>query len=177
MEHTFEGNREITFQYDEKTGTWTAVGSQTKDGEIILDYTHIAIEPEKEYKITFYPGDNGTISGETQTTVVDGNKINWVPEAEPNEGWIFIGWKDDNGNTYTSENVKNVVPTTDMNFTAQYEKDEPIVPGNNVDEIRVVISGDLKNQIKDTFGELISVVHLNERGGDSKTDYFKTYNS
>ena len=173
MEHTFEGNREITFQYDEKTGTWTAVGSQTKDGEIILDYTHIAIEPEKEYKITFYPGDNGTISGETQTTVVDGNKINWVPEAEPNEGWIFIGWKDDNGNTYTSENVKNVVPTTDMNFTAQYEKDEPIVPGNNVDEIRVVISGDLKNQIKDTFGELISVVHLNERGGDSKTDYLR----
>ena len=171
MEHTFEGNREITFQYDEKTGTWTAVGSQTKDGEIILDYTHIAIEPEKEYKITFYPGDNGTISGETQTTVVDGNKINWVPEAEPNEGWIFIGWKDDNGNTYTSEDVKNVVPTTDMNFTAQYEKDEPIVPGNNVDEIRVVISGDLKNQIKDTFGELISVVHLNERGGDGKTDY------
>ena len=173
MEHTFEGNREITFQYDEKTGTWTAVGSQTKDGEIILDYRHVAIEPEKEYKITFYPGDNGTISGETQTTVVDGNKINWVPEAEPNEGWIFIGWKDDNGNTYTSENVKNVVPTTDMNFTAQYEKDEPIVPGNNVDEIRVVISGDLKNQIKDTFGELISVVHLNERGGDSKTDYLR----
>ena len=171
MEHTFEGNREITFQYDEKTGTWTAVGSQTKDGEIILDYRHVAIEPEKEYKITFYPGDNGTILGETQTTVVDGNKINWVPEAEPNEGWIFIGWKDDNGNTYTSEDVKNVVPTTDMNFTAQYEKDEPIVPGNNVDEIRVVISGDLKNQIKDTFGELISVVHLNERGGDGKTDY------
>ena len=171
MEHTFEGNREITFQYDSETGTWTAVGSQTKDGEIILDYRHVAIEPEKEYKITFYPGDNGTISGETQTTVVDGNKINWVPEAEPNEGWTFIGWKDDNGNTYTSEDVKNVVPTTDMNFTAQYEKDEPIVPGNNVDEIRVVISGELKNQIKDTFGELISVVHLNERGGDGKTDY------
>lgn len=85
--------------------------------------TETPADPETKFTVTFEVGEHGTFAADAQTQVevAEGNAIGSVPTVNANDGYAFIGWQ--NGDTvYTLAQVKDLLPTTDMTFTAQYEK-------------------------------------------------------
>ena len=78
----------------------------------------------KVYTVTFSPGDHGTLTGETSCIVPDGSTMQAsgkvVPTVDGAGNYEFTGWRDQDGNTYTSSQILSLTITGSMTFTAQY---------------------------------------------------------
>lgn len=85
--------------------------------------------PPQDFTVTFLPGDHGTLIGETIFTVMDNSTMQasgyTVPTINEDSNYDFIGWKDQNGSTYTSSQVLALCITGSMTFTAQYHRQSP----------------------------------------------------
>lgn len=99
----------------------------TKDITVTAQYKEVEQgheTPDEEYTITFNEGMHGSLDGKTEVTTVKG--IAEFPTPEPDDGWIFDHWEDEDGETVDESTVftkHNVV-------TAYYEKDEEEEPDN-----------------------------------------------
>ena len=77
--------------------------------------------------VTFEAGENGTFEDETDTTICNeinyGEKVTSVPAVKANEGYEFIGWKNDSlsEDLYSEEDIKALTVTDNLTFTAQYK--------------------------------------------------------
>lgn len=75
-----------------------------------------AIFEQKPYVVSFSAGANGSIAGESEQTVVHGNKISAVT-ATPDWGYVFTGWSDGVQTATRSDIVK-----ADIQATAYFER-------------------------------------------------------
>jgi uncharacterized repeat protein (TIGR02543 family) len=86
------------------------------------------------YTVTFVPGSNGTLTGDTPQSVNYGNNCTAV-EAVPNTGYHFIDWTGTNGFVTTTDNPLTVTNVTaNMTITANFTIDTytvTFVPGSN----------------------------------------------
>lgn len=71
--------------------------------------------------ISFISDGNGSLSGNTNLVIMRGNKIQTVPTPVPNSGYAFKNWTYGN-KSYSSAEVQELIPDTDMTFTAVFEK-------------------------------------------------------
>ncbi|WP_216656884.1 InlB B-repeat-containing protein [Bifidobacterium panos] len=76
--------------------------------------------------VTFLPGDNGTLTDDTQYTVNSGEKVTGEPTANATAGYTFVGWKSSEDDLlYGKDGVKDKYVVSGLNrnvtFTAQYE--------------------------------------------------------
>jgi len=81
---------------------------------------------------TFHPGTHGTFTNNDtgQPTITQqipqGTHIIDVPQIQPNDGWQFTGWlQDNNGDVLSPEQVMALNITQDTTFTAQYTATTP----------------------------------------------------
>lgn len=89
-------------------------------GELIpLTFTEVT-----NYSVTFEPGDHGTLTGETAFAVPENTSLKDagcdVPAVTPDDDYSFTGWLDDDGKSYSNEDLLNLSITGEMTFTAQY---------------------------------------------------------
>ncbi len=87
--------------------------------------TTVYAQWQANYTITYNDGGHGTMSTPNTEQVVPGNKITVVPTITAHTGYTFIGWKEGT-NTYTDAQIKNITPTGNMTFTAQYAQDSTV---------------------------------------------------
>jgi hypothetical protein len=75
------------------------------------------------FTINYNAGDNGNLYGNTSVTKQSSEYIsnNEIPQVEANDGYEFAGW---------NENPNGHEVTEDKQFTAQYNKKEPIIIEN-----------------------------------------------
>lgn len=75
------------------------------------------------FTINYNAGDNGNLYGNTSVTKQSSEYIsnNEIPQVEANDGYEFTGW---------NENPNGHEVTEDKQFTAQYNKKEPIIIEN-----------------------------------------------
>ena len=100
----------------------------------------------KLHAVTFFAGDNGSISGDLVQEIKDGNDCTEV-EAVADEGYVFDAWTERPDDITSSDNpltVTNV--TSNMNITANFVKLYAVTffAGDNGS-----ILGDLAQEIKD----------------------------
>ncbi len=74
------------------------------------------------YTITFYQNENDTTAYATKTTNADG-AIEW-PAAPTKEGFVFKGWANEDGDTYSN----NSVFFADTKLYAQWKQEDPDNP-------------------------------------------------
>ena len=82
------------------------------------------IEHKTYYQITFINGDHVTITGNKSKTVEKGKAINYVPSIKVDNEFKFKCWLGSDGNTYTDNEVKELIPTSSINFLAIVEGGE-----------------------------------------------------
>ena len=71
---------------------------------------------KEKYNITFTANEHSKLKGTSNLEIEEQTKINNVPEVIVDEGYIFKNWLGSDGNTYTTDAVKELIPTTDMSF-------------------------------------------------------------
>ena len=101
----------VTFKIGSSGFSPFALVWQEKDG---------TTPPATQYKVEFKAGSHGSLSGTTTFQVDAGDKVPSVPTVNEDHNYDFTGWKDSDGNTYTSSNRYTYSITKDMTFTAQY---------------------------------------------------------
>ncbi|MCR5837347.1 MAG: fibro-slime domain-containing protein [Lachnospiraceae bacterium] len=115
---------EVTENAIDVTG-YKLTGDETKTivindekNEIVFVYT------KKEYKVTFKPKDNGTITKGDPNQTVKYNETSTEPTVTANKGYKFVGWTttDENGKEVIVTDVNNYKITRDTVFTANYEE-------------------------------------------------------
>lgn len=77
-------------------------------------------ETVTKYLVTYKDGDHGTLKGETKETVAKGNKPQRVPQATPDEGYVFAGWVIEKEKQ--TVDPKTVAIYKDTTFTATYRQ-------------------------------------------------------
>jgi len=83
--------------------------------------TYTAHYVQITHVVTYEPGAQGTLSGETTETVAEGGKPAGVPTVTANSGYTFAGWSSDEGVTLlTKEQVKATTVTSAITYTAYY---------------------------------------------------------
>lgn len=89
----------------------------------------------REYSITFNPGSNGTLTGDSVITVKHGSVFPERPEPKPYDGYEFDGWYDESGNKITEfPSVKgNAV------YTARWIEKQEEEPDDDDDEPKVTV--------------------------------------
>ena len=99
-----------------------------------------------EVTVTFKPGDHGDLigadaDGNVSATVASGDKLTdaQIPDVDADHGYYFTGWLGSDGKTYSDEDLLELTITSDMTFTAQYEKKHiptppPVGPGDDDDD-------------------------------------------
>ncbi len=112
------------------------------------------IPPIEIFTVKFEAGDNGSLTGTTEFTVIGGDlfSVITVPSVNPSEGYTFDGW-----NPELPEGTETV--TEDMTFTATYKEDVPPVETFTV-KFESGENGSLTGTTEFTVneGELFSVV-------------------
>lgn len=91
--------------------------------DVQKDETITATFEIKKYKLTYNPGEHGTISGKAEQTVTHGQNGTKVT-AVPDEGYAFISWSD--GEKANPRTDKEVV--SDITVTAIYSKSYSKLP-------------------------------------------------
>ena len=99
-----------------------------------------------EVTVTFKPGDHGDLigadaDGNVSATVASGDNLTdaQIPDVDADHGYYFTGWLGSDGKTYSDEDLLELTITSDMTFTAQYEKKHiptppPVGPGDDDDD-------------------------------------------
>jgi len=129
-----------------------AAGSE----DMTIKITGITFKKGTRYAVTLDPGSDGTIAGgnPTLTTyVVDGTKVaHHLPDAIPNSGKVFIGWK--NGTTENWAISDVIVDSTefeDATFEAQYI-DEMVISPISIDLTTVeAVGGTLTDETTTSY--------------------------
>lgn len=89
-----------------------------KDTEFTAEYEQWTVD------VTFEQGDHGTLTGDTEQSVLYGEGVDSVPSAKAEAGYGFTGWTmsgDASGKLYQASDIKEMTFTEDTTFTAQYE--------------------------------------------------------
>ncbi|MGI6181143.1 MAG: S-layer homology domain-containing protein [Agathobaculum sp.] len=72
-------------------------------------------------KVTFEPGEHGTLSNPTSFELTKGEKLTAISSVTAQSGWQFVNWKDAAGKEYTSKEILALPISDNMTFTAQYK--------------------------------------------------------
>ncbi len=79
------------------------------------------------YKITYEADENGTLEGETEEFVKDGDSIHHIPTPVPNEGYEFDKWIVIENGEEIEVDLNVYVPVKDITFIAKFKPIEKIV--------------------------------------------------
>lgn len=86
-----------------------------------LSWTAKSTPPAGTHRVTFQPGDHGTLSGTTTYDVTDGGKVASMPTVTASSNYTFTGWKSSLDNqVYSASQVAGMAITGAVTFTAQY---------------------------------------------------------
>ncbi|NMN02029.1 InlB B-repeat-containing protein [Bifidobacterium panos] len=109
----------------------TRTGYTFKQWDKTLSTTYQSVTYTAEWTVnpntvTFLPGDNGTLTGDTSYTVNSGEKVTGEPTANATAGYTFVGWESsEDGLLYGKDGVKGKYVVSGLNpevkFTARYE--------------------------------------------------------
>ena len=94
----------------------------TKDTTVYAIWKTDSATNPVTYTVTFYQNENDTTAYATKTTNADG-AIEW-PAAPTKEGFIFKGWANEDGDTYSN----NSVFFADTKLYAQWKQEDPDNP-------------------------------------------------
>ena len=124
---------------------------------------------KEKYNITFTANEHSKLKGTSNLEVEEQKKINNVPEVIADEGYIFKNWLGSEGNTYTADTIKELIPTTDMSFLVVTElkpkekikKPEPKKPElpKKIDEKQT----DEKTETRPTFNYVPLEVYVGDK--------------
>lgn len=113
------------------------------------DKTQSVPKPQKvkeKYNITFTANEHSKLKGASNLEVEEQTKINNVPEVIADKGYAFKNWLGSDGNTYTTNTIKELTPTTDMSFLVVTEVDknakvivpwETLTPANPIEKPKI----------------------------------------
>ena len=104
--------------------TWNATsqsfmisGVWGQEGELLPEYRALSVMP-MVYTVTFDKnGGTGTMASQK---FPEGVEQALTKNAFKKSGYMFVGWKDQHGNSYEDEEA--ITPTSDLTLTAQWEK-------------------------------------------------------
>lgn len=131
-----DGNGSFTYLSGQPGTAYTEPAPPTKEGYLFDGWqpspdgifgeagstiTYTAQWKASKNKVSFDPGTDGTITGDTEEEVAYGEFVKNIPSITANRGYVFVGWSNNNG-IYNEEAVKTYPITGDVVFTAQYEK-------------------------------------------------------
>lgn len=94
----------------------------TKDTTVYAIWKPNSATGPVTYTVTFYQNENDTTAYATKTTNADG-AIEW-PAAPTKEGFVFKGWANEDGDTYSN----NSVFFADTKLYAQWKQEDPDNP-------------------------------------------------
>lgn len=94
----------------------------TKDATVYAIWKPNSATGPVTYTVTFYQNENDTTAYATKTTNADG-AIEW-PAAPTKEGFVFKGWANEDGDTYSN----NSVFFADTKLYAQWKQEDPDNP-------------------------------------------------
>lgn len=124
---------------------------------------------KEKYNITFTANEHSKLKGTSNLEIEEQTKINNVPEVIVDEGYIFKNWLGSDGNTYTIDAIKELIPTTDMSFLVVTElkpkekikKPEPKKPElpKKIDEKQT----DEKTETRPTFNYVPLEVYVGDK--------------
>ncbi len=117
------------FQYwQDQDGNKYLTDADLMKAPITGDMIITAIFDLASYKIIYCAGPNGTIGTPNNEVVKYGGHPASVPTTTPNAGYVFEGWKDQNGTVYpTNADVEKITVSSDLTLTAVFELNQHTV--------------------------------------------------
>lgn len=152
-----------------------------------VEAIEIAPEPPKEvenerYSITFIANEYSSIVGDNLFYITKGNSISKIANIEFDKGYTLKGFKDNNGIFRTEEEVKNLIPNSNISFVVVTQKDAnakiiipmiELTPAIIKDEIAKPVV--IYNQIEVYVGDDVSVDDVVSSYNENFDGYIKLW--
>jgi uncharacterized repeat protein (TIGR02543 family) len=113
------------------SGDYTGIENPLTITNVTSDMTITAEFKQRAYAITFVAGPNGSISGDTEHVVAEGNNCAPVT-AVPDSGYVFTQWTGDYMGTENPLAIANIL--ANMTITANFEEKENVSPSDDGDD-------------------------------------------
>ena len=108
------GNGNVVFTIQPK--------NKDADGNVTGGFSPFALAwtTTKTCRVQFVAGEHGSLSGMTESQIVENSSLQDIPTVTAKDGYVFTEWKDQYGKSYSTEQILQLAITQDMTFTAQY---------------------------------------------------------